>query len=69
MSENRTAETVYAPRNNNRPKLLCRLLGHRWKAAHRKDLNSDGQTIWVYLDDVCERCYCTDWRMPHGPGQ
>jgi hypothetical protein len=58
-----TKECVYAPRNENKPKLLCRLMGHRWKPAHRKD-EVRGQEVWVYLDDVCTRCYMTEWRMP-----
>lgn len=54
---------VYAPRNDNKPKLLCLLLGHRWKASHRLD-ELRGQPVWVYIDDVCTRCYMTGWRMP-----
>lgn len=64
-----TDHGVYAPRNANKPKLICRLLWHRWRPSHRKDTNAYGQPIWVYLDDVCTRCYCTEWRMPHGRGQ
>lgn len=61
---NPSTETVYAPRNGNKPKLLCRLIGHRWKPAHRKDESKYGMPIWVYLDDVCARCYMTECRMP-----
>lgn len=58
-----TAET------SNKPKLLCRLIGHRWKASHRKERYDDGRTSWVYVDDVCLRCYCTKWGMPHARGE
>lgn len=56
-------EGVYAPRNANQPKLLCRLLGHRWKPCHRKD-EIRGQSVWVYIDDTCTRCWMTEWRLP-----
>ena len=54
---------VYAPRTQNKPKLLCRLLGHQWVPSHRKD-EIRGQFVWVYIDDMCTRCYMTEWRMP-----
>ena len=47
--------------NENKPKLLCRLIGHRWKPAHV--LREVG---WVYTDDVCTRCYMTEYRLPPG---
>lgn len=49
--------------------LRCRLFGHKWKPSHRKDQGKHGLPIWVYIDDVCTRCYSTEWRMPHGRGQ
>lgn len=49
--------------------LRCRLFGHKWKPAHRKDEDKFGLPIWVYTDDVCTRCYLTEWRMPHARGQ
>ena len=60
MSElrNRIGVTV------NRPvPLLCRLLGHRWKPCHRLDKDQFGLSIWVYQDDVCTRCWTTEFRM------
>jgi len=55
--------------DERRTPLLCRLFGHRWKPAHRKDESKQGLPIWVYIDDVCTRCYSTEWRMPHAKGQ
>jgi hypothetical protein len=49
--------------------LRCRIFGHKWKPAHRKDQDKHGLPIWVYTDDVCQRCYSTEWRMPHARGQ
>ena len=56
-------QSVYAPRTQNQPNIYCKLLGHRWKPSHRKD-EIRGQTVWVYIDDICTRCYMTEWRMP-----
>jgi hypothetical protein len=61
-------QAVYAPRTQNKPKPLCRLLGHSWKPSHRKD-EIRGQPVWVYIDDMCTRCYMTEWRMPDAKGQ
>lgn len=43
----------------------CRIFGHKWKPCHRKDQTKEfGLPVWVYVDDVCQRCYRTEWRMP-----
>lgn len=42
--------------------LLCRLLGHRWKPSHRLDRDQRGKPIWAYTDDVCTRCWLTEYR-------
>jgi hypothetical protein len=49
------------------PPLLCRLLGHRWKPCHKVErIQPFGLLAWVYVDDVCQRCYRTEYRMPSG---
>lgn len=51
--------------NENKPKFLCRVLGHRWVASHRHDVDKfTGCGMWVYTDHVCTRCWMTEWRMP-----
>lgn len=52
--------------NENKPHLLCRLFGHKWKPAHRLDANPYGIAIWVYTDDICQRCWKTEYRLPRG---
>lgn len=42
----------------------CRLFGHRWKPTHRLERTQPyGLRGWVYIDDVCTRCYKTEWRI------
>jgi len=43
----------------------CRIFGHKWKPSHRKDHTEQfGLPVWVYVGDVCTRCWTTMWRMP-----
>lgn len=45
--------------------LRCRWFGHKWKACHRLERTQPhGLQAWVYVDDVCMRCYTTLYRMP-----
>lgn len=43
--------------------LLCRLFGHKWKRAHILDIDQRGNPIWRYTDDVCTRCWLTEYRL------
>jgi Prophage protein (DUF1660) len=46
--------------------LLCRLFGHRWKPCHVLGVvtfNGASVRAWVYEDDVCQRCYKTEYRL------
>jgi len=44
--------------------LRCRLLGHRWKPHHiSQKIEPFGFRGWVYLEDVCQRCYTSEYRM------
>jgi hypothetical protein len=44
--------------------LRCRLFGHRWKPSHiSQKIEPYGLKGWVYLEDVCQRCYTTEYRM------
>lgn len=53
--------------NDNRPKLLCRLFGHRWKPAHILGRTAPyNLSAWIYTDDVCTRCHMTEYRLPSG---
>lgn len=61
-AEARTIETLVPLHSKER--LACRLFGHKWKPAHRLDESKQGLPIWVYTDDVCTRCWKTEWRMP-----
>jgi hypothetical protein len=52
-----------------RPLLRCRIFGHRWKPSHREDFSKQGLAIWVYIGDVCTRCWRSEWRMPESRSQ
>lgn len=48
----------------------CRLFGHKWKPSHRVERTQPyGLLAWVYQDDVCLRCYSTEYRLPRGDSQ
>lgn len=59
MTDNRT--------QGKRIPLLCRLLGHKWKPTHMVGTTQPyGLRAWIYVDDICQRCYATEYRLPHG---
>lgn len=44
--------------------LRCRLFGHRWKPSHvLEKIEPYHLRGWVYLEDVCQRCYIAEYRM------
>lgn len=52
------------------PPLHCRLFGHLWKPAHvLRRIQPYGLLGWVYTDDVCQRCYATEYRLPNPHSQ
>lgn len=44
--------------------LRCRIFGHRWRPSHiSQKIEPYGLKGWVYLEDVCQRCFNTEYRM------